>query len=253
MRKSITAILNCYRRPQNLQPQVESLLKQTVPPEEIWIWKNYHDDIGLFDWDGFCLYAEDNNIKIVESNFNWKYCGRFSLACLVDTEFTAIFDDDTIPGIKWLENCINSYEKMNGIYGGVGVNLHQKSSYQPNTRHGWVSANEEITEVDLVGHAWFFPASYIKYMWMEKPMWSNGEDMHFSAMCQIHGDIQTYVPPHPPNDTDMWSSLYGQHLGVDAVASSAVRNHAKFYLERDECVRRLVELGWELCNHRMEI
>lgn len=248
MRRSITAILNCYRRPQNLIPQIQGLLNQTVPPDEIWIWRNYHEDQEYFDWEDFRIFAAQNKIKLIESNYNWKYCGRFASACLVDTEFTAIFDDDTICGSKWFENCINSFDEKEGIYGGVGVNLKTKESYQPNTRYGWVSGNEEIVEVDLVGHAWFFPASYIKYMWMEKPMWANGEDMHFSAMCQIHGGVKTYVPPHPRHNTDLWSSLYGQQLGVDAVASSAVRNHGQFYLERNQCVQRLVDLGWKLCD-----
>ena len=248
MRRSITAILNCYRRPQNLIPQIQGLLNQTVPPDEIWVWRNYHEDQEYFDWEDFRIFASQNKIKLIESNYNWKYCGRFASACLVDTEFTAIFDDDTICGSKWFENCINSFDEKEGIYGGVGVNLKTKESYQPNTRYGWVSGNEEIVEVDLVGHAWFFPASYIKYMWMEKPMWANGEDMHFSAMCQIHGGVRTYVPPHPRHNTDLWSSLYGQQLGVDAVASSAVRNHGQFYLERNQCVQRLVDLGWKLCD-----
>ena len=42
--QSITAILNCYRRPQNLAPQIKALLAQSVQPQEIWIWKNYHPD-----------------------------------------------------------------------------------------------------------------------------------------------------------------------------------------------------------------
>ncbi|NVM35918.1 MAG: glycosyltransferase [Candidatus Lokiarchaeota archaeon] len=246
----ITAILNCYRRPQNLQPQIKALINQTVPPEEIWVWKNYHPDQNNFDWTSFNLYAQQAGIRVIESNYNWKYCGRFAAACLVDTEFTAIFDDDTIPGPRWFENCLDSYNECNGIYGGVGVCLNQETSYQPNTRYGWVSGNQNTVEVDLVGHAWFFPSSYIKYMWMEKPMWANGEDMHFSAMCQIHGNIKTYVPSHPVDNKDLWSSLYGQQLGVDEVASSAQRNHKQFYKERNECVQRLVGLGWKTYVNR---
>lgn len=242
----ITAILNCYRRPDNLQIQIESLLSQSIPPKEIWVWKNYHQDINNFDWDGFCLWADQYNIKIVESNYNWKYCGRFSLACLVDTEYTAIFDDDTIPGERWFENCLETMKKTPGILGGVGVSLKTDYSYQPNTRYGWVSGNEDAVEVDLVGHAWFFPAEYIKYMWMEKPTWENGEDMHFSAMCQIHGNIKTYAAPHPKSNMSVWSSLHGIVLGVDEVASSAVRNHEKFYRERNAVVERLRNYGWKL-------
>jgi hypothetical protein len=248
--QSITAILNCYRRPQNLAPQIKALLAQSVQPQEIWIWKNYHPDQEHFDWGSFSKFAQEAGIRIIDSNYNWKYCGRFALACLVDTDFTAIFDDDTIPGKEWFENCINSFNRAEGLYGGVGVTLHNDRTYQPNTRYGWVSGNLDIVEVDLVGHAWFFPALYSRYMWMQKPMWENGEDMHFSAMCQLYGDIKTYVPPHPPNYQECWSSLYGNQLGVDAVASSAVRNHQQFYKERNECVKRLNDWGWKLCKDK---
>ena len=246
----ITAILNCYRRPQNLQPQIQAILKQTVAPTEIWVWKNYHPDQDSFDWSAFNMYARQAGIRVIESNYNWKYCGRFAAACLVDTEYTAIFDDDTICGSEWFENCLTCMKNQEGIYGGVGVNLHTNSTYQPNTRFGWVSGNLEPVEVDLVGHAWFFKSEYIKYMWMEKPAWANGEDMHFSAMAQIHGGVKTYVPPHPPSYKECWSSLYGVQLGVDEVASSAIRNHQQFYKERNEVVERLVGLGWKTVKQR---
>jgi len=246
----ITAILNCYRRPQNLQAQIKAIMDQSVPPSQIWVWKNYHPDQNSFDWESFSIFANQSGIRIIESNYNWKYCGRFAAACLVDTEYTAIFDDDTIPGSRWFENCLQENEKQKGIYGGIGICLDTEVSYEPHVRHGWASQNKETVEVDLVGHAWFFPAEYIKYMWLEKPMWENGEDIHFSAMAQIHGGVKTYVPPHPKDKRYLWSSLYGMELGVDEVASSAVKNHKKFYKERDECIQRLVGLGWKTYVNR---
>jgi len=240
----ITAILNLYRRPQNLLEQIKRINEQSIKPQEIWIWKNYHEDLNEIAWDNFKRHASDSGIKIFDCNHNWKYCGRFAAACLVDTEYVAIFDDDTMPGNKWFENCLNTHKKTPGIMGTVGVNIHNTNTYQPNTRYGWVSGNEDTVEVDLVGHAWFFPSEYIKYMWMEKPMWENGEDMHFSAMSQIHGGIKTYVPPHPKGNKELWGSIEGIKLGVDDVASSAVRNHFEFYKQRNECVKRLYELGW---------
>jgi len=253
MDKDITVILNCYRRPQNLKFQIEALLNQTIPPSNIWIWMNRSDELHFFDWTETQALIEEHNIRTLQSNYNWKYCGRFSLACMVDTTWTAIFDDDTIPGTNWFANCLECMDNVHSdphenvpypILGGVGVTLHQNDAYQPNTRHGWVSANEFREKVDLVGHAWFFPAHYIQYMWRKKPMWDNGEDMHFSAMCQIYGGIDTWVPPHPKSDTSLWSSLHGVQLGVDDVASSAVRNHAEFYKQRNECVKRLSNMGW---------
>lgn len=249
----ITVILNCYRRPQYLRNQILAILQQSVKPKEIWIWVNESEETKSFDWFIINDLVEKHNIRVVSSNYNWKYCGRFSLACMVDTTWTAIFDDDTIPGTNWFANCLECMDNVHSdphenvpypILGGVGVTLHQDDAYQPNTRHGWVSANEFRQKVDLVGHAWFFPAHYIQHMWRKKPMWDNGEDMHFSAMCQIYGGIDTWVPPHPKNDTSLWSSLHGVQLGVDSVASSATKNHVEFYQQRNECVKRLSKMGW---------
>ena len=165
----ITVILNCYRRPQYLRPQILAILEQSVKPKEIWIWVNESEETKSFDWFIINDLVEKHNIRVVSSNYNWKYCGRFSLACMVDTTWTAIFDDDTIPGTNWFANCLECMDNVHSdphenvpypILGGVGVTLHQDDAYQPNTRHGWVSANEFRQKVDLVGHAWFFPGRY---------------------------------------------------------------------------------------------
>ena len=83
-------------------------------------------------------------------------------------------------------------------------------------------------------------------MWYEKPMWDNAEDCHFSAMAQKYGGIKTYVPAQPASQPELNGSMYGQVLGVDEVASSAVRNHEQFYKERNAYVQKLVLGGWKL-------
>jgi hypothetical protein len=207
----ITAILNCYRRPQNLEEQINALLEQTLKPEQIWIWMNHSKELSFFDWGEVESLIEKHNIRTVPSNYNWKYCGRFALACLVNTEYTAIFDDDTIPGPKWLENCMEHMPEEGAILGGIGLILHSEYTYDPHTRYGWASKNEEPVEVDLVGHAWTFPAHFAReYFWREKPFWDNGEDMHFSAMAQKYGNKKTIVPPHHLDEIS--SSLKGYEL-----------------------------------------
>jgi hypothetical protein len=44
---SITAILNAYRRPHTIKAQIESLQNQSVRPDEIWVWRNYHQDFNI--------------------------------------------------------------------------------------------------------------------------------------------------------------------------------------------------------------
>ena len=49
-----------------------------------------------------------------------------------------------------------------------------------------------------------------------------GEDIHFSYMLQKYTDLKTYVPPHPSNDTSMWSSLKASLYGSDQHATAYV-------------------------------
>jgi len=236
---SITAILNGYRRPQNIPLQINALKNQTIPPDEIWLWKNYHED---WSDDGVDL----SGIKVCESNHNWKYLGRFAMAMLAQTEFVALFDDDTVPGTEWFDNCLNTYKETYGILGGVGLRQHNEERYMDHTRFGWPSNNETTVEVDLVGHAWFINKKDLKYIWMEEPVtYETAEDMHLSYTAQKYGGIKTYVPPHPIWNREMSSSLYGYELGVDDKTDSVI-NHGKFFNQRDECVQSYVQRGWQL-------
>ena len=243
--ESITTILNGYRRPNNLPLQIKSLRNQTCPPDEIWLWINYHEDfINEKEYDLESLGID----KICYNDYNWKYFGRLALAMLAKTKFVAIFDDDTIPGERWFENCIATYEKQAAILGGVGLHLHSPTKYMQHTRFGWPNPNEQPIVVDLVGHAWFIDTDHLKYIWSEKPYtWETGEDIHFSALAQIYGNIPTIVPPHPADDLSMYSSLFGYELGVDSKTVS-VTGQGDFFSLRDKCIQHYISRGWQLVN-----
>ena len=84
---SVTAIVNGYRRPNNLPIQVEALRNQTNPPDEIWLWMNYHED---FDKEKQYKLEALGVDKICYNDHNWKYFGRLALAMLAQTNFVAI-------------------------------------------------------------------------------------------------------------------------------------------------------------------
>lgn len=235
----ITVILNCYRRPEYLEEQINSIRRQTIKPKEIWVWVNYHEDNKNYD------FSKLNVDRVIKNDYNWKYYGRFSVAMLSDSKYIALFDDDTIPGNEWFANCLTTMEQTPGILGGAGVILNGPR-YRDHDRYGWSSKNPNTVEVDLVGHAWFFKQEWLKYLWMEKPfMWDNGEDIQFSYCCQKYGNIRTYCPPHPPEHLQLFSSLKGYKYGVDEKASSNARNHSVFYQQRDACVLNAIENGWK--------
>lgn len=238
----VTVILNAYRRPYNLKDQIESIRNQTIKPKEIWLWVNDHEDNIGFDFES--LGCD----KIFLNNYNWKFYGRFSAALLADTKYVAIFDDDTIPGKKWFENCFKNMTKNEGIQGSAGVILKNNKYYMDHDRCGWPTQNSESRQVDLVGHAWFFKREWLQYLWREKPFtWDNGEDIQFSFLAQKYGNIKTFCPPHPSNDLSLHGSIRGNELGIDSKATSNNQDvsHNQFFRERDLCIQNALKNGWK--------
>lgn len=206
----ITCILNVYKRPHCLKEQLEAVLNQTLPPKKIIIYKNYAEGVLTLPNDVLEL-AFKNNITIINSSENFGVWARFAVALLAKTTYVCIFDDDTIPGKKWFENCYATMLKVNGLLGTIGV-IFQPSpdKYIMKNRFGWGNPNEEITQVDIVGHSWFFKREWLAYLWSNVPDYEfmdvSGEDMGFSYALQKVG-INTYVPPHPENDLEMYGSI----------------------------------------------
>jgi hypothetical protein len=240
----ISVILNVYKRPYMLEKQIQAIKNQSTPikSEDIHIWYN-KSDIAQY-------LPVDKEIRTYVCNWNTKFFGRFTIPLLVKTPYVAMLDDDTIPQKDWLRNCLETIEKpeTNGILGGSGVILTKKA-YYPFDKIGWNGQHlNVVARVDLVGHAWFFRQDWIKYLWYEKPFsWDNGEDIMFSFLAQKHGNINTFVPPHPENNINLWSSDYkiGSEVGSDVNASWLKGSH---YPERDKICEFCINNGWKTVN-----
>ena len=217
----ITAVLNGFRRPNNLNEQLEALRNQTVPPDEILLWYNNPGETEI-------NYDIGTEIPTAYCNYNFGVWARFYFAMNARNPYVCVFDDDTIPGTQWLENCMTTMNLHNGLLGTVGLLYSpplpptQSSYYEPYNRYGWVAGgnNETTVQVDLVGHSWFFRKEWLSFMTRELPdpkYNTCGEDMHFSYMLQKYAGINTYVPPHPISNKELWGSVRGQY-GADAVA-----------------------------------
>lgn len=254
-KNSIVAVLSIYRRTQYLQEQIEAVLNQTIPPKDIFIWVNKHEDNEEFV--NKKLYPlldtyDYSNFRVIKNDYNWKFHGRFSIAQMAQSEYVCVFDDDTIPGKKWFENCIKSMKLKNGMMGSIGEKYCLVSDQEINMRsiEGWRSNNEKIKRVDVIGHSWFFRKEWLKYLWAEEPVtWDVCEDIQFSFCLQKYGGIYSYVPPQPISDLDLCGSLKGYEYGGDEVAS--------YILNMDEwrgkgTVRQLAYLEY-IINRGMEL
>lgn len=241
---NITVILNCYKRPEYLKEQIEAIENQTIKPKEIWIWYNAPEDREQLD-----LREEFGNHKIITSNYNFKFHGRFALGLLSQTEYVVFFDDDTIPGPRWFENCLNTMKETgDAILGTAGILFKGNKNnfvYATHQKIGWngINSNEKI-KVDLVGHSWFLRKSNLKYLFYEEPMtWDNGEDIQLSYLALKYGGVETFVPPHPSNNQEMWGSIHskGMKYGTDSNASWKKGSHFNL---RDKVVISYRLDGW---------
>jgi hypothetical protein len=222
---SITVVLNGFKRPHTLKEQYAALKQQTVQDFDIMLWINLVDSTSL-EFDQSII----NDCNSIISNTNFGVWGRFTAALNARTKYVCVIDDDTIPGKKWLENCLNTIQTHRGVLStrGVVANLGHDLSYPAPASYtavGWCNPNEKAVRVDMGCHSWFFEKTWIRAFFAEMPdifPMRYGEDMHLSYAVKKHFDLNTYVPPHPANDLDMWGSMpkTAMSYGTDSAAVS---------------------------------
>lgn len=231
---NVTAIINGYKRSYNVDSIILSLLSQSYPVKSIYVWWNSPNEACK------SLFCNSQFVHNIISQKNIGVWARFTFALNSDTDYIVIFDDDTIPGIQWIENCI-SHASL-GLLGTVGLVYRDRKHYMNHVRYGWPNPNISPVEVDIVGHSWFFKRVWLSAYFAELPPLSGfsffGEDIHFSYVLQKYLKLPTYVPPHPPSNVDLWGSLDG-NLGTDQYALSMSRDAASkwdipfhYYLSR---------------------
>jgi glycosyltransferase involved in cell wall biosynthesis len=237
--KNITVILSAFKRPQFLQEQIESIKNQSIQPKEIMIWNNNADSTIQLD-----------NITIANSNKNFGVWSRFAYALNAKTKYICIFDDDTIPGNRWLENCYETIKTYDGLLGAAGI-IFENENYFPHKRCGWPAPNAKTTRVDIVGHSWFFKREWLPYLWIEKIDEDNfdlvGEDMTFPYALQKHLGLQTYVPNHPVNNKTLWGSIKGMRYGTSK-NPIAISNSPENLNKMDTYYKLLLKRGFKIIN-----
>ena len=244
-RADVTVILNTYKRPHTLRPQYEAVVGQSCMPAEVFVWQNHPDhgqgvevDPSAFDQD-----VLDRCVTVNSVNTNFGVWGRFAFALNARTTYVCVLDDDTIPGARWLENCLETMRTHRGLLGAVGIVHEGTASFAEHRRVGWCAPNQNVEAVDYVGHAWFFEREWLTAFWRELPSRElfayesephalcAGEDMHFSYTLQKYLGLGTFVPPHPVTDRSLWGSdpdLAAAYGTDDAAVSNLRQPHWKF-------------------------
>lgn len=220
---SVSVILCAWMRPQYLEEQVNAVLEQTVKPREVVLWYNQPDKkLGILERRQNLNFRNADKVRKIVCDYNFGIMPRFTLAACMEGDYVCLFDDDTIPGPRWFENCLRYVDREKAILGTIGLrytSLANEDVEVQKPRLGWEGQNEALEFVDLVGHSWFFRREWAHHFWEEEPLLrSFGEDIHFCSLLQRHG-IRTACPPHPAADRSLWGSIHPER-GRDKVAIS---------------------------------
>ena len=152
----ITAVLNGFKRPHTLKEQYESIKAQTVSDVKIMFWGTMEDTSIDFPSDviNICTSAVANT-----NHGTW---GRFAYSLLTDTKYVCVIDDDTIPGSKWFENCLQTMETHRGVLSTRGAIMDpQYDREYPSPRSykpvGWCDKTKRP-----LGWTWVAIAGFLK-------------------------------------------------------------------------------------------
>jgi len=220
----ITCVLNVWRRFHTFYEQLDAVKKQTIPPKHIIVWNNS----GHENYNALMEIAKNESLKltVITCSRNMGVWARFyALYPMLSGQYVCVFDDDTIPGNKWFENCVENMKKYNALLGTIGVTFGEGYLYHNDRRKGWGTNNTSSEFVDIVGHSWFFKREWISTITRDLPNIDErflkcGEDMHLSYALQKYLFVPTVVPPHPDSDTSIWgadkakSVMYGNQLST---------------------------------------
>jgi hypothetical protein len=204
----VSVVCTLFKKPESLIQQIKAINDQTVKPREIILFQDCIPENYKLEIAGPLKECFDD-LKICEKNVGvW---GRFDYARKARGKYICLFDDDTIPGSRWIENCYIHMLEEDGVYGTIGIVMTEKGRYPfgGHYRVGWGNPYSKKTEVDFVGHSWFFKREWLDYMFDNTEKYQNfkyvAEDMCLSVQCSKH-NIRTFVPPHPYWQHEFWGS-----------------------------------------------
>jgi len=199
---SVAVLLNVYKRGEVFARQVAAVREQTIKPQEIYVWQNG-------DYENIPEHLK-NDVTFANCNRNLGVWARLAFALNIEAEYICMLDDDTIPGSRWLENCLETATTHEGLLGTRGLKFRSNRSYLLAEDVGWRNPNNQTERVDIVGHSWFFRKEWLHAFWSEPscPEIDRlvGEDIHFSFALQKVLGLNTYVPPHPLDNYELWGS-----------------------------------------------
>ena len=246
MNFDVSVILTLYKRPEKLLEQLDAVENQTLKPKEILLFHDASNPPIDFELDEKLRSRIANYIKVDKNVGVW---GRFAGGLLAKSKYVCFFDDDTIPGKRWLENCHTQSLRKKGLYGAIGIDSWDLKNYPYTSyrRWGWDGVCEDTKEVDFVGHSWFLEKNWLGAMWINNSQFYAfkyvAEDAFLSYSLKKWLKIKTYVPPHPKNDLDLYGSLPDKAIEYGQQADIAIGFNPQQLENMNRALRLLVSQG----------
>lgn len=115
----ITVVLNVFNRLENFRNQLDGIVAASVPIHEIWVCafaspftSQFAAVIDQFNSEHFGAPGSDAltpypPVKLISSDINLKYYGRFQMGMQARTKYVVFVDDDIVPGRRFLEQCLH--------------------------------------------------------------------------------------------------------------------------------------------------
>ncbi len=235
--KTVSVIMNAFKRPQNIGLQLDAVRSQTHQVSEIMLWINGTERELLPELEGVTVAHCSENLGV------W---ARFAFALNAKSDFVWLIDDDTVPGPGWLACALEAFDKTPGIIGSRGLKFAGKESYLIYDEVGPNAMNETTEEVDIVGHNWIFPRAWLAAFWGEyhhaHRSEISGEDIHLSYAIKKNLGFGTFVPPHPPGKPEVWGELRGKSA-FDGTDSAAISQQPKSLSKFEKAYRHYIKLG----------
>ncbi len=205
----VTVILTCFERPNMLRHQLTALKAQTFMPKHIVVWVN----AGAIGHDETALSGRD--LQVIRANVNYGPWVRFTMASEIasqnQSKYLCILDDDTVPGPKWIQACVERLEQAEAnpeesTYCIAAAGEIFRSD-DPNDRIsiGPERQGPDEHDVDVGRQGWFFPTRLLE-AFQSHPRLGDGRigwGLHFSAALQKAG-VFTLVLPYEHGNHDRW-------------------------------------------------
>jgi glycosyltransferase involved in cell wall biosynthesis len=246
MNFDVSVVLTLYKRPEKLEEQLAAVERQTLKPREILLFHDAAVPPIKFDLDEKLQSQIANYIKV---NNNVGVWGRFAGGLLAKSKYVCFFDDDTIPGNRWLENCHIQMLNRKGLYGAIGIDSWNLKNYPYRSyrRWGWAAPSDSAKEVDFVGHSWFLEKDWLGAMWINSSKFFAfryvSEDAFLSYSLKKWLGIKTYVPPHPADKVDLYGSLPEKALKYGQDENVAISCNQEQLEKMNMALRLLVKQG----------